>query len=58
MCKEYPLCKNAYYEKQENGFTVLKCKERNGLCLYSRYCSTLLKVIHTSAYEQCKDMNK
>lgn len=54
MCKEYPLCKEAYYEKQENGLTVLKCKKRNGLCLYSRYCSTLLKVIHTSAYEQCK----
>lgn len=58
MCKEYPLCPYAYYETQKNGFKTLKCKKRKGLCLYSRYCSTLLKVIHTSAYEQCKEMNK
>lgn len=52
-CVEYPLCKNAFYEKQPNKMVVLKCKKSNELCRYSRYCSTLLKVIHTSAYKGC-----
>lgn len=52
-CKEYPLCKYAFYEKQPNKMVVLKCNKSNELCAYSRYCSMLLKVIHTSTYENC-----
>lgn len=52
-CKEYPLCKYAFYQKQENKLVVLKCEKSNELCAYSRYCSTLLKVIHTSNYQNC-----
>lgn len=52
-CKEYPLCKYAFYEKQPNTMVVLKCKKSNELCKYSRYCSTLFKIIHTSAYKGC-----
>lgn len=52
-CKEYPLCKYAFYEKQPNKMVVLKCSKSNKLCAYSRYCSMLLKVIHTSTYESC-----
>ena len=58
MCTEYPLCKYAYYEKSENGLRVLNCGKNKNLCTYSRYCSTLLKVIHTSAYLQCGELNK
>lgn len=48
-CIEYPLCKYAHYE---NG--ALVCI--NGApCSFQRYCSTLLKVIHTSAYKTCKE---
>lgn len=53
-CKEYPLCKYAFYEKQPNKMVALKCKKSNKLCAYSRYCSSLLKVIHTSAYGNCE----
>lgn len=53
MCTEYPLCKYAYYEANKDGFMVLKCQKSNKPCAYSRYCSLLLKVIHTSAYNQC-----
>lgn len=52
-CEEYPLCKNAFYEKQPNNVVVLKCGLSNELCKYSRYCSTLFKIIHTSAYKGC-----
>lgn len=52
-CTEYTLCKNAYYEKQPNKMVVLKCNKTNELCAYSRYCNTLLKVIHTSSYVNC-----
>ncbi|MFR3182508.1 MAG: hypothetical protein ACLTPN_02695 [Clostridia bacterium] len=51
--EEYPLCKYAFYEKQPNRMVVLKCSKSNELCAYSRYCSRLLKVIHTSAYRNC-----
>lgn len=53
MYKEYPLCPFAYYDKQKNGLQTLKCNKTNKLCAYSRYCSLLLKVVHTSAYMQC-----
>lgn len=53
MCKQYPLCEFAYYEKQPNKMVVLKCSKTNNLCAYSRYCSELLKVIHTSSYVNC-----
>lgn len=53
MNKEYPLCKYAFYEKQPNKMIVLKCSKNNKLCSYSRYCSRLLKVVHTSAYKNC-----
>ena len=58
MCTEYPLCKYAFYEKQPNKLVVLKCSKSNELCAYSRYCSMLLKVIHTSAYVNCAFQNK
>lgn len=58
MCTEYPLCKYAFYEKQPNKLVVLKCSKSNELCAYSRYCSMLLKVIHTSAYVNCAFKNK
>ena len=35
-----------------------KCSKSNELCAYSRYCSMLLKVIHTSAYINCAFKNK
>lgn len=53
MPKDYPLCKYAFYEKQPNKMMVLKCNKTNELCSYSRYCSRLLKVVHTSAYKNC-----
>lgn len=53
MVKDYPLCEYAFYEKQPNKMMVLKCRKSNELCAYSRYCSMLLKVIHTSAYKNC-----
>ena len=49
-CIEYPLCKYAHYENE-----ALVCKT-GALCPYQRYCSTLLKVIHTSAYKNCKEV--
>lgn len=52
-CIEYPLCKYAFYEQQENKMVVLKCSKSNELCAFSRYCSMRMKVIHTSAYENC-----
>lgn len=51
--KEYPLCEYAFYEQQPNKMVMLKCNKTNGLCAYSRYCSLLLKVVHTSAYNNC-----
>lgn len=52
-CNEYSLCKNAYYEAQPNKFIIIKCKLNSDICLYSRYCNSLLKVVHTSSYTQC-----
>jgi hypothetical protein len=52
-CIEYPLCEYAFYEKQPNQIVVLKCNKSKELCAYSRYCSRLLKVIHTSTYKNC-----
>ena len=52
-CNDYPLCRNAYYESQPNKLIILKCRLNNNICPYSRYCSYLLKVVHTSAYTQC-----
>lgn len=52
MTKEYPLCEYAFYAPTNKG-TVLKCSKRNGLCIYSRYCGMLFKVIHTKGYENC-----
>ena len=49
-CIEYPLCKYAHYENE-----ALVC-QTGALCPYQRYCSTLLKVIHTSAYKNCKEV--
>lgn len=52
-CKEYPLCKYAFYEIQPNKLKVLKCNKSNELCAHSKYCSRMLKVIHTSTYVNC-----
>lgn len=52
-CNEYTLCKNAYYEQQPSKLIILKCKADRDICPYSKYCSSLLKIIHTSAYMQC-----
>lgn len=57
-CKEYPLCEYAKYETNPNNMIFLKCSKNNGLCVYSRYCSTLLKIIHTSSYTSCPIKNK
>ena len=48
-CIEYPLCKYAHYEDG-----ALVCIT-GAPCAFQRYCSSLLKVIHTSAYKTCKE---
>jgi hypothetical protein len=48
-CIDYPLCKYAHYEDG-----ALVCST-GAPCTFQRYCSTLLKVIHTSAYKTCKE---
>ena len=49
-CIEYPLCKYAHYEKDG---TILCINGRQ--CKFQRYCSSLLKYIHTSAYKTCEE---
>ena len=49
-CIEYPLCQYARYG--EGG--LLYCQD-NCPCTFQRYCSSLLKNIHTSAYKSCKE---
>lgn len=52
-CTDYPLCRNAYYESQIDGVMLLKCRLNDDVCVYSRYCNSLLRIIHTSSYTQC-----
>lgn len=54
----YPLCQYAFYEVQNNKMLVLKCKKSNELCIHSRYCSMLLKAVHTSTYKDCAIKDK
>lgn len=49
-CIEYPLCKYASYG--EGG--ALLCN-RDHPCTFQKYCTTLLKNIHTSAYKNCEE---
>ena len=53
VVRDYPLCRYAFYETQPNNIVVLKCQKSNKICAYSRYCSMLLKVVHTEAYTNC-----
>jgi len=52
-CVEYPLCEHAYYEALEDKFKILKCRQIDDVCAYSRYCSDLLRVIQTNSCTQC-----
>lgn len=52
-CIDYPLCKYAHYD--ESG--ALVC-ETGAPCGFQRYCSTLLKVVHSSSYRTCKEAKK
>ena len=51
-CIEYPLCKYAHYGKNGD----LLCISGRP-CTFQKYCSSLLKNIHTSSYRSCKEMN-
>lgn len=53
MPKEYPLCEYARYDKRKGKVTTLVCEKKQGLCMYSRYCGVLFKVVHTPAYQNC-----